>query len=201
MSNQLSFSSLRGLFIFLCLLLIGAAIVRYAASPSLKATVSPPDQLPPPVVSNHRVTTPEPSPTHPPKQLYTINPTPPYSGENPNFTVLMDECHRGGDLILCTGKITDNTDAPTRTQLRDSTAVDDEGNAIFVGSFGGGVSFVGANSMYGNMQRLMPGVPTKFRVTIDDPHRNVRFMNLQLVFDWTSNSELDTLLFKKLPVQ
>ena len=60
----------------------------------------------------------------------------------------------------------------------DCNAVDDEGNSIFVGPFGGGFMFPNANDRTADC--LMPNVPTKFVVTVFDPHQNVKAINLSL---------------------
>lgn len=134
----------------------------------------------------------------PPPRAYKITPTLPTSGANPDYTMQVDECHRAGDQILCSGKITNNTDAPTNTYLRDSSAVDDEGNSFFVGSFlGVGIGFPG----FGTEERIMPNTPTKFILTVNDAHRNVKTINLQIAVDWTGGARYGSLIFQGIPVQ
>jgi hypothetical protein len=127
-----------------------------------------------------------------------IDPIKPESGGDSDFNFLLDECHRSSDQIRCSGKITNLTDAPTHTYLRDSTAVDDEGNSFFVGTFGGGLTF---GSGFGDNTRLMPDVPTRFEIHVNDAHRNVKTINLQINVDWTGRSRYDTLAFQGVTVQ
>jgi hypothetical protein len=132
---------------------------------------------------------------------YRITPITPSNGDRDDYTFVLKECHRSGDLIKCWGLITNTTDAPRETSLNDSTAVDDEGNSIFIGTFGGGFMFPGANSPYGTQQKLLPGVPTKFIVTVDDPHRNVKAINLDLKISGGQPYHYDALILKDAPVQ
>lgn len=130
-----------------------------------------------------------------------MDPIAPSSGADPEESLVVDECHRAGDQVRCSAKITNNTDAPRNTYLRDSSAVDDEGNSFFIGSFGGGISFASEAGFGGVNQRLMPGVPTKFYVTVNDAHRNVKKINLQISADWTGGARYATLIFNDVPVQ
>jgi hypothetical protein len=160
-----------------------------AISPSGESGTTVPDTVP-----SQRT---EESPSPPPR-AYKITPILPTSGANPDYTMQVDECHRAGDQILCSGKITNNTDAPTNTYLRDSTAVDDEGNSFFVGSFlGVGIGFPG----FGTEERIMPNIPTKFVLTVNDAHRNVKTINLQIAVDWTGGARYGSLIFQGIPVQ
>jgi hypothetical protein len=114
---------------------------------------------------------------------------------------VLKECHRSADLIRCWGLITNTTDAPRLTVLDDSTAVDDEGNSIAIWTIGGGFMFPGANSFYGGQEKLLPGVPTKFTINVNDPHRNVHGINFALRTSGGQPYRYDTLILKDVPVQ
>ena len=136
-----------------------------------------------------------------PETSYKVSPTLPTSGGDPDFSMVINECHRSGDQVRCLGMVTNNTDAPRSTDLHDSSAVDDEGNSFFIATFGGGISFAGDAATGGLRARLMPSVPTKFSVTISDAHRNVKAINLQISVDWLGNASIATLIFEGIPVQ
>lgn len=162
------------------------------ATPNSAADEQEPREQPIPVDKSQ----PEPAP-----KSYRITAITPSNGDPDDYTFVLKECHRSGDLIRCWGLITNTTDAPRSTDLHDSMAVDDEGNSIFIGTFGGGFMFPGANSPYGTQQKLLPGVPTKFVVTIGDPHRNVKSINLNLKVNGGQPYRYDSLILKDVPVQ
>ncbi len=200
--GETKYSALRGLFIFLCLLLIAAASYRSCnrviESHRNNASTLVPVATAPPSPSPREGSKPTPLPP-PPKPDYKLNPISPTSSADPNYPTTIDECHRTGDNIRCSGRITNYTDAPTTIYLCDSTAVDDEGNSFFIGSFMGvDVHFAG----FGDEERIMPNVPTKFIVIIPDPHRNVKAVNIQLAINTCSaEPPIQTLIFTKVPVQ
>jgi hypothetical protein len=145
--------------------------------------------------------TPESTPPTTTKSDYQLTPATPSNMTPDDYTFILKECHRIGDLIKCWGLMTNTTDAPRYTSLDDSSAVDDEGNTIFIGTFGAGFMFPGSGSFYGTQEKLLPGVPTKFMVTLDDPHRNVRTINLALRVSGGEPHRYDTLILKGVPVQ
>ena len=134
-------------------------------------------------------------------KTYHLTPTSPTSGEPDGYTFVIEDCYRSGEQIKCEGKATNKTDATTPLSLYDSHAVDDEGNSIGIWTTGGQFMFPGANAIYGGRERLLPGVPTKFLVTIDDPHRNVKTINLELSTHWSEDNRSDKLVFEGVPVQ
>jgi hypothetical protein len=137
-----------------------------------------------------------------PDRQYTLTPTKPSGGDPDGYAFVIQQCYRSHGKIECWGNVTNRTDAPTEFVLRYSTAVDDEGNSIFSGTFGGGFSFPGANSMYGSSERLLPSVPTKFIMTINDAHQNVRTIHLDVHVQWEgSPGRYDELVFEGIPVQ
>ena len=135
------------------------------------------------------------------KKEYRLTEMAPLGDDHPDYSMVLKQCYREGEHIKCWGLMTNTTDAPRYTVLNDSKVVDDEGNTIFVGTFGGGFTFPGSGSIYGITEKLIQGVPTKFIVTIDDPHTNVKSINLDLRVNGGSPYRYDTLIFKDVPVQ
>jgi len=131
---------------------------------------------------------------------YKLTPTGPTSGDPHGYSFTIEQCYRSGEKIECWGKAVNKTDAPTTLGLNDSNAVDDEGNSISVGLFGGGFMFPNTNVPNGWGAHLLPDVPTKFTVTIPDPHQNVKAINLELRVQWGPGG-VDTLIYKDIPVQ
>lgn len=131
-----------------------------------------------------------------PKQIrpvYKITPTPPTSGTTPEYSALIDECHRESEQILCSGKMTNHTDAQINLiKAASVNAVDDEGNQI---------RSTIAFSMGRNYATLIPGAPVAFAVTFDDPHQNAKAVTFQLWIYWRSYMIPDTLTYSRLPVQ
>jgi len=125
----------------------------------------------------------------------------PMSGADDDYTFIIEQCHRSGEKILCSGKATNKTDASTRLSLRDSGGVDDEGNSFGIMIFGGSFSFPGAQEIGGANQKLLPNVPTRFEIIIGDPHLNVKKVNLDLSTDWDNGNKHDHLIYEGVPVQ
>jgi len=132
---------------------------------------------------------------------YQVTPTNPSSGSHEGYGFVIEECYRQGEQIKCEGKAINRTDATTRLTFYDSHAVDDEGNGIGIWTSGAQLVFPGTDAIYGNSQRLLPDVPTKFIMTIDDPHRNVKAINLELAIHWGEDNRSDRLVFEGIPVQ
>jgi hypothetical protein len=128
---------------------------------------------------------------------YTITPMSPEGGDPPDYTFRLKQCYRASEKITCWGLITLTTDAPRHTTFYDSRAIDDEGNSIFIGTFGGGFTFEGS----GEQQKLLPGVPAKFVITVQDPHQNVKSITLDLHVHGGDENRSDELIFKDVPVQ
>src|SRR5712692_330746 len=100
---------------------------------------------------------------------YKVTPINPSSGDPAGYSLTIKQCYRSGEKILCWGIATNKTDAPTTLDFRESHAVDDEGNSI-VNGYGSGFMFPGSSISYnGGSEHLLPNVPTKFTVTINDP--------------------------------
>jgi hypothetical protein len=132
---------------------------------------------------------------------YQLTPTNPLGGNPEDYTLTIKQCYRSGEKIKCWGMATNRTDAPTTLEFRDSHAVDDEGNSI-VNGYGSGFMFPSANTLYGGSEHLLPNVPTKFTVTIDDPHQNVKRINIEVRTTWrTTESRDDHLVYKDVLVQ
>jgi hypothetical protein len=188
----------RGLFMSLCTLLIFIAIIRSCGRSTVMVAhpaVNTPEATPQTVKARQTESTAE-APAA--VTNYRITPIHPQSGEPEGYSMVIEECHRSGDLIRCSGKAINTTDARGTLSLRDSVAVDDQGRSTFIGTFGGGFSFPGM----GNVQNLMPNVPTRFEVTINDPHLSVKALNLQLSVNSTGDFYPNsTLVFEGIPVQ
>jgi hypothetical protein len=128
---------------------------------------------------------------------YTITPMSPEGGNPPDYTFLLKQCYRASEKITCWGLITLTSDAPRHTTFYDSRAIDDEGNSISIGTFGGNFTFEGS----GDQQKLLPGVPAKFVITVPDPHQNVKSITLDLNVHGGEENRSDQLIFKDVPVQ
>jgi hypothetical protein len=128
---------------------------------------------------------------------YTITSMSPEGGDPPDYTFRLKQCYRASEKITCWGLITLTTDAPRHTTFYDSRAIDDEGNSIFIGTFGGNFTFEGS----GDQQKLLPGVPAKFVITVLDPHQNVKAITLDLNVHGGDENRSDQLIFKDVPVQ
>jgi hypothetical protein len=142
---------------------------------------------------NNGSVTPEPSqgPMQPGPVLRHIAPA---SGAESGYMLTIEHCGREGDIVACWGFASNNSDAPDSLYLEDSHAVDDQGNSMFVGLFGGGISFD-----TGNSEKLIPGVPVRFHVRVRDAHTAVRSLVLQLNTQWQRS--YDHLIFKDVPVE
>jgi hypothetical protein len=141
--------------------------------------------------------TPNPTPTvdatPAPATAMLRKPTPPVSGLGTGYTFVIDECHRSGERVLCSGKAANTTDASSRLSSYTSRAVDDEGNSIQVN----GVQFSDGNIL----QKLMPNVPVSFTIFVDDPHQNAKKLNFELHVSFEGASGFDNLVFKDIPIQ
>lgn len=214
MATSSNYDAFKRTFIILSILLIFGAIGKSVITNSLQP------QSTGVVTSQPAATQPHPAQPHPaqphpdlPKQKtpprtekpvqmpklpsYKISTILPTEGGSNDLSLMINECHHSGDSIICTGMITNNTDAPTQTGLYGCNATDDEGNTFSLGSVVGTFYFPGVGGQF----RLMPGVPTKVMVDVPDPHRNVKAINLQLYVDWDGNPSHLSPVFKGIPVQ
>jgi hypothetical protein len=132
-----------------------------------------------------------------PAKQYKLTPMNPEGGNPPDYTFLLKQCYRASQKITCWGLITLTSDAPRHTTFYDSRAIDDEGNSISIGTFGGNFTFEGS----GDQQKLLPGVPAKFVITVHDPHQNVKAITLDLNVHGGDENRSDELIFKDVPVQ
>ena len=125
--------------------------------------------------------------------VYKLRSTPPASGAAPEYSVVINECHRESSQILCSGKMTNNTDASIDIMEANSTnAVDDEGNQIRSNlAFGMGHNFA----------TLIPNDPTNFSVAVADEHQNAKTINFQLFIYWRSYVQYDDLTFQGIQIQ
>jgi hypothetical protein len=195
----------RGLFNTICTLFVFVATWRACTTPGRSSNV------PRTVPQSTQDTRPQAHVSSPPRnpadsqvpraKQYAIIPILPAGDDRPDYTFILKQCYRASDMIQCWGLMTNTTDAPRPTSLNDSRAIDDEGNSIFIGIFGGGFTFPGANSPFGTQQKLIPGVPTKFAVKINDAHRNVKSINLELHVSGGEPHRYDALVLKDVPVQ
>src|SRR5579862_1341244 len=195
-------SSVKLIFILLFVLVIPVAVIRAASlkisqwehgkdAPQAGASAQPiqaqtsiPEAQKAPAI-----------PKPPPLKIETINPT---SSGTADYSLVLQECHHSGDRILCSGQITNMTDATINLLLSDSSAVDNEGHGFFIATFGGGFVFDGGGPLAGH---LMPNVPTRFIVTVNDAHQNVKSLNLWLNAIRANGSRNETFTFEGVPVQ
>lgn len=129
---------------------------------------------------------------------YKPTPMLPTSGGDDDYSFEIEECHRSGEQIVCSGKATNKTDARTKLALHNASSVDDEGNMA-----NARMMFPSAGEPYGISEYLMPGVPTNFTLTISDNHQKVRSINLELDTNWEAggSAKYDELIYKGVPVQ
>ena len=130
-----------------------------------------------------------------------LTPTKPTSGEPDGYSFIIEPCDRSGEQIKCEGKAKNLTDAIARFLLHESHAVDDEGNIIGIWMTGGQPMFAGTNSASDSNDRLLTGVSTGFVATINDFHRNVQTINMELHTHWKGGNRYDALVFDGVPVQ
>jgi hypothetical protein len=128
------------------------------------------------------------------RSLTPTNPTSDTSGLG--YTLVLEQCYRAGESIRCWGLMTNTTDAAERPRLWEATAFDDEGNSVNVPY--GGLSF----SNGADEQRILPSVPTKVFIRIDDPHVSAKTLALDLHLQWQDEgARNEHLVFKGIPVQ
>jgi hypothetical protein len=150
---------------------------------------------------------PSPEPAEPPapktqasERTYIIESVAPSSGADSDYRLLIDECHRSADRIHCSGKATNTLDVPKHLYLKDGHAVDDQGNSIEIRS--AQFQFPGGTQLnYSSEENLLPNVPTKFTLVINDPDSNVLKINLQLSTYWESGGKDDELIYTGVSVQ
>jgi len=198
------YRTLRAIFTVLCALLLLAgvivpptvALVHFVArqEQEARATHTPPNFIGPlaPI---------RPGPARPaairtpeitvPERHYKIIPIEPSSGGSDHYALTVQECHREGEVINCVAKATNNTDASTTMRFEFGNVVDDEGNAYHAHVYETMDSF-----------KLLPGVPTNVPFQIQDPHLNVKKVNIEINLEW-HGYVLDgsRITFKDIPVQ
>jgi hypothetical protein len=194
------------------LLIVGATFRSCVPSSARTAYVSPPPTQPVtqvPTAPISRKAKPDPeaatevqlpkgeTPPEPVKKyvLTPVSPTTDTAGLGYNISV--KQCYRAGEHIECWGLMTNSTDAAERPRLWGGTAFDDEGNSVsldYVGCF--------AFSTGSDVQRLLPGIPAKFFIKINDPHLNAKMLALDVHLQWSDYGARDEhLMFKDIPVQ
>lgn len=204
MSDESRYGLYQGLFMSLCVLVIVVAIVRSCAQ-TLRPAFQP--VAPSPITQKPNNQKPSAIPKrevpHPSAQIpieksedepsYKLTPTKPTSDWNDEYTLLIQECHRSGEQIICSGKATNKTDARTKLAFHGGNAIDNEGNSAFLDA-----QFPGSGiDMY-----LLPDVPTNFKIEVKDKHQKATSLNLQLKIHWESDrSTYDTPVYKDLPIQ
>jgi len=112
----------------------------------------------------------------------------PASGNAGDFKFTIQQCYRSEDSFKCFGKALNKSDAPANTVLNWINAVDDEGNAPQV-------HFTTLNRF-----RLLPDTPYNIPFRIDDAHRNVKTVTIEIALQW-KGEDYTTLVFNKVPVQ
>ena len=114
--------------------------------------------------------------------------------------ISIQQCARSGEYINCWGYVTNLSDARQRFHFGATKPVDDLGNAIPMGYFGG----KGASrpNFSGEVHAdLVPNVPTKYEVSVYDPHPAVKKFS-SLVFDeviWEKKSY--SVALTNVPIQ
>lgn len=121
----------------------------------------------------------------------------PTSGQDKDVLMELAGCAHDGNTIQCTGYLTNATDAPNDVSLRDSSAVDDEGNSFDVYVFGGGLRYSQGDAD----ERILPTVKTKFIATIADAHQNVKSVSLRLSMSCSDPYRYVHPVFTNIPVQ
>lgn len=119
---------------------------------------------------------------------YKLTPTEPTSRSS-EYSMVVQQCHRENDEIVCLGKTENNTDAATEIMLLRGTITDDEGNSFRV------------ETSPHNTARLLPGVPLAVIFTAEDPHMNVKNITLEYFVHWRWPDPEHDLIFRDIPVQ
>ena len=136
-----------------------------------------------------------------PSRRPTLTLTPVEGSGLPNdITVSIQRCARSGEYIECWGYVTNLSGARQRFHFGSAKPVDDLGNAIPMGYFG--KKGASRPNFSGEVHAdLVPSIPTKYEVTVWDPHPAVKKFS-SLVFDeviWENKRYTVTLT--DVPVQ
>jgi len=117
----------------------------------------------------------------------------PTSGASAHYSLLLQECRRDGEKILCSLKATNNTDARTQLWLHpgESKAVDDEGNQASM-----------TITVSGNDNHLLPGVPLNYELQIADNHQNAKVLTILIKASfYIGPEETEEIIYKDVPIQ
>jgi hypothetical protein len=103
-------------------------------------------------------------------------------------------------IVQIEGTVINHDDTRQKLITQDSTAVDDQGNPVFIASGFGQFKFGTCNhDGGGEVTQLDPGIPVAFCVQIADPDPYVSEMNLALYFYWERAPASYT--FASIPIQ
>jgi hypothetical protein len=202
------YGTYRLVFNIVCVVLIGAAVhfglnakpatVYIPASvqqpqippPSGNAKVQPskPHEQPEPQAVQSQAIVPVPRP-EPPRPAFKLTPTTPMRGSPAEYDISIQQCVRSADSVHCWGRVSNTTDTTLLLNFAQSQCVDDQGNAILF-------------RPQTQTDRLLPSVPTRFDITFDDPHMNVKVLNFE-VHTWLPqyHERNDMFAFKEVPLQ
>jgi hypothetical protein len=154
----------------------GTAIPQDKPTPA-RATVAPDPRMQPRAVhhADHEKAADLPLPSAPSLKLENHLPV---SGGESSYTIAIQECHRAGAIVQCTGKVTNNIDTNTVFGLHGGSAVDDQGNSLTMQA-----NFPNPNVFFWGMN-LLPGVPAKFVIVVQEEHQSAKSLNLILAMSW-----------------
>jgi hypothetical protein len=117
----------------------------------------------------------------------------PEGGSPKEYAAVLQRCDRAKQKIECSGLVTNKTNSRSEVSLYDSRASDDVGNSFFISSGFGEIRFSGGAGA------LLPNVPVKFVVVINETHQSAKAISLELRLSW--QGRYDALLFKNVPIQ
>jgi len=193
----------RSLFNLAAGLIIAASIISAIYRSATAVTITPrpvatqptqptksQNRLEPAAATSTEYSVPPPAPA--PK--YKLTPVSAVEGPQRDYTLTVQQCFRASERINCWGYVTNTTDATLGFHLSlPGTFFDDEGNT----------SWVDGTLRY--PVRLIPDVPVKFELEINDSHRAVKSVSLQFGTaaggDTFQSVHYDHLTFKNIPVQ